>query len=475
MASTTGIELGRNTCLFTSVRSSTSGGADILALHRIEPFEWPADATTLGNVVRSIRRKKKFPRRAVVVAWDVSDAGVDPAARISLEPFESAGFHIASILSPAQALAKLSIMRLQTAPGEAIAWLALNTHAAAIAIVRDEDVLYSRTFPWVYKPDVQTSKAQLLQRYSLVAHLAPELTHGISAVRDAHGVSVKTIVTCGDLPELRSLTMPLIEELDLEVETLDSTDGLHVVTNGLSERFTELAPAIRLAAAAALNPPAESHSPSALFSFARIAAAAAVLATVAWAAYSYWHVSPARPASPLTLGPRGDTVRQPLLLGESRQANSVAVPSATSAEPSRVPTPAADPPRPVATQGQRDAPRTPRTVTHPNVSSSDSARGPLTLPRQVEQSQGNSADIRSGPMARAASPRPERREPAPLGEPLPKFDTVLIDQDRRLALTDGAVVGVGDSIGSRVVVQIERDAVMLREPSGRVVRVRLRL
>jgi len=57
---------------------------------------------------------------------------------------------------------------------------------------------------------------------------------------------------------------------------------------------------------------------------------------------------------------------------------------------------------------------------------------------------------------------------------LPRIDTVLIDQDRRLALVDGGVVAVGDAIGSRVVVGIERDAIVLREPSGRTVKVRVR-
>ena len=47
-------------------------------------------------------------------------------------------------------------------------------------------------------------------------------------MRAEHGASVSAIVTCGDLPDLRSLTMPLIEELDIEVETLDTLDGISV-------------------------------------------------------------------------------------------------------------------------------------------------------------------------------------------------------------------------------------------------------
>jgi hypothetical protein len=63
----------------------------------------------------------------------------------------------------------------------------------------------------------------------------------------------------------------------------------------------------------------------------------------------------------------------------------------------------------------------------------------------------------------------------PLDEPLPRVDTVLIDQDRRLAILDGAVVGIGDVVGSRTVLAIAREAIVLREPSGRIVRVRPRL
>jgi hypothetical protein len=62
----------------------------------------------------------------------------------------------------------------------------------------------------------------------------------------------------------------------------------------------------------------------------------------------------------------------------------------------------------------------------------------------------------------------------PLKDPLPRLDSILIDQDRRLAILDGAIVEVGAAVGPRVVVQIDRNAVILREPSGHVVRVTMR-
>jgi hypothetical protein len=62
----------------------------------------------------------------------------------------------------------------------------------------------------------------------------------------------------------------------------------------------------------------------------------------------------------------------------------------------------------------------------------------------------------------------------PLKDPLPQVDSILVDQERRLAIIDGMVVGVGDAVGPRRVTQIESDTVDLREPSGLLVRVHVR-
>jgi hypothetical protein len=78
----------------------------------------------------------------------------------------------------------------------------------------------------------------------------------------------------------------------------------------------------------------------------------------------------------------------------------------------------------------------------------------------------------------AAEPVPSERavgkRAVPLKAPLPRLDSILIDQDRRLAVIDGVVVHIGDNVGLRVVAHIARDGVLLREPSGLVVRLPLR-
>jgi len=84
------------------------------------------------------------------------------------------------------------------------------------------------------------------------------------------------------------------------------------------------------------------------------------------------------------------------------------------------------------------------------------------------------AEGTAGTASYAPSRTPESGTPKRLAEPLPKIDSILIDQDRRLAIIDGAVTSVGDRTGEREVERIERDFVVLKEPSGLLVRVPLR-
>jgi len=298
MASVTGIELGRESCVLVGVRATGAGTADVTALHIIEPAAWPTLDVALVETLRSVRRAKRFPRDARIVAWGLPDdpAGNEAIVRALQRPIVAAGFRVESILTPPQALALLAASRQRQHGDGAAAWLALNMHGAAIAIVRAGELLFARTFEWSYSTRVMSGKAQLLQRYSLVAQLAPEVRRGIAAVRASRGIVVEQAVTCGDLPELRSLTMPLIEELDLEVETLDSTEGLRAVGKAKAERFAESAPAIRLACAAAMTQ--SKRRGSANKSFARIAAGIAVIAALGWGSYAYWRASIVPSAGP---------------------------------------------------------------------------------------------------------------------------------------------------------------------------------
>jgi hypothetical protein len=223
---------------------------EVSAVYGLEPDEGPDPRTPLSDHLRDVRRMVGFPARARIVAWGPhqSASATDPATRVSLAPLLEAGFQIEDVMSPPEALAALARQRPEVRGRDGSAWLAVNRHGVALAIVLDGELVYSREFAWNYRA-AETTKQELLQRYTLVAHIAPELRHGFDVVRQRRGRTVDAVVTCGDLPDLRSLTMPLIDELDIEVETLDALDGLDVAS-ALAERVGDKTPAMRLASAA---------------------------------------------------------------------------------------------------------------------------------------------------------------------------------------------------------------------------------
>jgi hypothetical protein len=440
-----GIELGPDSCVL--VRARTRGAViEVSALHQIEPATWPAHDSALAETLRQLRHAKRFPRRARLVAWGLTAQaqGRDPVARSLLEPFAAAGFRVERVLTPPEALAEIARTRSR-GRGVAVAWLAVNVRGAAVAIVRDGELLYGRTVDWQHVGEPRGPRAELLQRYSLVAHLAPEVRRGTAQARSTHGAIVEAAVICGDMPDLRSLTMPLIEELDLEVETLDSTDGLLASGRALSDRFTESAPAIRVATAAATMRPPRDRRTSRVGPIGRIAAAAAIVAPLGWVGYSYWIDRDTQLANP----PMGQTSRNAPLPGRGAPPVSPPAPRGTSS-------------RPAPTQVQAPS-RSPASAT-PSESLAKPAATTAVEPPPVERTVDPA-------IARADIPE---RKPVPLKAPLPSVESILVAPDRRLARIDGRIVTVGDQIGPRVVAGIERDAVVLQEPSGHQIRVTIR-
>src|SRR5262249_44518085 len=73
-----------------------------------------------------------------------------------------------------------------------------------------------------------------------------------------------------------------------------------------------------------------------------------------------------------------------------------------------------------------------------------------------------------------SKPKPAR-EPELLKDPVPRVTAILTAADRRLASIgdEGKVVGVGDTLGRRVVVGIDDQTVVFQEPSGVRIRVGL--
>src|SRR5262245_16286789 len=154
MASATGIELCPDSCLLAGIRPLHGGDAEIFALRRLEGPYWPTQDQLVEQALRTARCDNRLPRRAFVVAWELNER---PAARLEppdvLKSIEAAGFQIVSVLTPPEALRRLASGKQSSSRDAAVAWLALNKCGAAIAIARGADLLYSRTFPWVYRED----------------------------------------------------------------------------------------------------------------------------------------------------------------------------------------------------------------------------------------------------------------------------------------------------------------------------------
>ena len=80
------------------------------------------------------------------------------------------------------------------------------------------------------------------------------------------------------------------------------------------------------------------------------------------------------------------------------------------------------------------------------------------------------------PRVDAGSTPQARQRPAPIDVPL-GFDaalgTILYSPDRKLAIVDGRIVGVGDEIRGARIVEITPTAVILRDAQGRLRRLAL--
>jgi hypothetical protein len=218
--------------------------------------------------------------------------------------------------------------------------------------------------------------------------------------------------------------MLLIEEIDTEVETLDSPELLG--SSVLAAKASEIAPALQLAAAVASSAenrlpihaaedaaPAEEPEvrtatraqPTKTF---MLAAVLAVMVSTSW---SLMHVVGLSPASAVFPGGQ---------LPQTVQATVLA-----PVEP-------------------------------------DAARVPLGTESTLGREDGRSVET----TGRA------RRARALSG--VPTVDGILISGPRRLAIVSGEVVAAGDVVGTRAVTRIERNGVVLKDRAGRETYIAIR-
>ena len=462
MRTVTGVELGPDSCVVARVRP-LGDRVELSAVRGLKAEDWNAQQPLAQNLAEA-RRIARLPRTARVVAWGLheSASAADPLTRTLVAPLREAGFEVETVVSPAQALLLLARRRPRPAGRGGTIWLALNREAAAIAIVDAGELLYSREFTWHYRPAASV-KDELLQRYSLVAHLAPEVRHGLDIVRAQRDVMFGSVVTCGDLPDLRSLTMPLIEELDIEVETLDTLEGMDVT--GVSDRndLAERASAVCLAVSVGAGEPATHRSAQTRLWLAA-AAAVAALTLAGWFLSKTFttpttsaSAAPAADSTARTQAP--DAKPLPPEPQPAPTAAPVAVGPAVSAPP-----PSTDGSTPAATTGRQEASPSPS----PGVTEGGAPPRRFVEPTPVQTARTRTERGTAGVV------RPGAAGMKPLTAPVPQVNSILVAPDRRLAVVAGEIVREGDAVGPRILIRIEPDAVVLREPSGHEVRVPIR-
>ena len=402
MSRLTSIELAEN---MGTVIGATVRGMRV-TVNAIERFDRRA-APGLGGFTRALQQAKgmlDLPRRARVVLWD-GRVTAEPDASPAIQPITAAGFQVERVVSPCDALAALARTH-HPRPEATLLWLAINTSHVAIVAIQPGRLFYSRAFAWDSAASAIGSHATLLQRYSLVAFLAPEVRRAMRAA-GVEGGTVDGIVTCGDLPDLRSLTMPLIEELDVEVETLDSTQGI-TVDPPLQVSIASVAPAIRLALAGVV---ARAPRPRKSWISLHAAPLGGAAATAALAAGAWWYGH--RPAPP-------------------------AIPVQTAA--------ASPAPADVILPAPPVQPAAPSAAAVPGTAPENAAETTKTSPSSVSTS----------------------------GPDLPQVTAILTSDERRIALVDGRIVRVGDTVGRWRVSSIEPRSVVFLDVSGAELRVPLR-
>jgi hypothetical protein len=359
MGSITAVEIGADICALAST-SVHKAELRVHAAETLDPAAFPGmEAFTLA--LQQTRRSLKLPRACRAVVWGLPDGATrkDPLVAPLVEPLTRAGFKVKRVVTPCNALGALARLRTSRMGG-AMCWVGINRNGVAIVVIRPGKLLYSHSFAWDSNVGATGSQARLLQRYSLVAHLAPEVRRAIASAKQK-GTTVDGIVTCGNLPDLRALTMPLIEELDIEVETLDSLEGL-VMKPDLADRLAEVAPAIRLACAGAFARETRSvdeskRQVSGLSRAVQVLGAAAVIALVAGA--SWWFRSappavkpavaksmPVKPAETKTAGKTGapPVVNAPPAAAEVKnQSTASPVAAAPKSQPAAAPPPSIAP------------------------------------------------------------------------------------------------------------------------------------
>jgi Tfp pilus assembly PilM family ATPase len=133
-----------------------------------------------------------------------------------IQPLVDAGFNVRGVCTPAMALAAVARHHGRAKSESTAAYVALESNAMCVAIVRDGVLLYAREIPWEFADSADAVRERLND----------ELRRSLLFFRQSFRAVVERVVLCGGMPNLRALTSSTRSALNVPVETLDSLNGI---------------------------------------------------------------------------------------------------------------------------------------------------------------------------------------------------------------------------------------------------------
>jgi hypothetical protein len=453
----------------------------------------------IADIVPVPRKVKGGTTRSVISTFAPTQTLATAARWLTDE-----GVRVQSIVTPALALMSLArLRRASTAPGLIDGYVALEETSTALVLVRDGALVAASELEWGY----QDERGYTRTRGEIARQLSDEIEVFLAAC-GARVDTVSQVCVCGGLPELRSMTVALMERLDVEVEPLDSLFAINAEQlPELGHEFREYSAELRMAWAVAADWPSplnllrerKRRQTRTVLTRAAVVAGAATGVGVAWQIQrSDWWQSSATsppPASERPAGPAQMPAAIPLAVRRPPATTPLVAPSvppvqvqaARSALPVAPPTPPLSPPSPnVRAVPRRFELPPPTAVTvpafeapRPSVARAEPAPAverPVAPPAVQPAVQPPAAQPTAGNQRQqVAARRASTRDPE---TPLP-FDavlgTILYAPERKLAIIDGRIVQPGDDVRGARVVDITPTSVLLRDAQGRLRRLTLGL
>jgi hypothetical protein len=202
------------------------------------------------DIAPAARPADRKARRPVVVA-------VAAAAELTtaVQPLQNAGIRVRAILTPAVALGALArLRRAFSTPDTLELYVALEERATCITLVRGGVLLASQTREWGFINEF-SANLQPRGRDEIASGLAESIREFVASI-GASTTDIAQVCLSGGLPEMRSMTAPLMEQLDVEVEPLDSLFGIDAARlPDADDEFRERGAELRMAWAAAADWP----------------------------------------------------------------------------------------------------------------------------------------------------------------------------------------------------------------------------